>query len=80
MSTDVTEIALPVGAGARYRRRNLRKLGMLAASCGVLALALVLGVPLAALTRLDIPTFPADLIPPELAAVPAIKPGSRGLK
>ena len=39
-----------------------------------------LGVPLAALTRLDIPTFPADQIPPELAAVPAIKPGSRGLK
>ena len=39
-----------------------------------------IGVPLAALTRLDIPTFPADQIPPELAAVPAIKPGSRGLK
>ena len=39
-----------------------------------------LGVPLAALTRLDIPTYPADGLPPELAAVPAVKPGSRGLK
>jgi orotate phosphoribosyltransferase len=38
-----------------------------------------LGVPLAALTRLDIPTYPADALPPELAAVPAVKPGSRGL-
>ena len=39
-----------------------------------------IGVPLAALTRLDIPTYPADQLPPELAAIPAIKPGSRGLK
>lgn len=39
-----------------------------------------LGVPLEALTRLDIPTYPADALPPELAAIPAVKPGSRGLK
>lgn len=39
-----------------------------------------LGVPLAALTTLDIPTYAADKLPPDLAAVPAIKPGSRGLK
>ena len=38
-----------------------------------------LGVPLAALTTLDIPTFAADNIPAELAAIPAVKPGSRGL-
>jgi orotate phosphoribosyltransferase len=38
------------------------------------------GVPLASLARLDIPTFPADALPPELAAIPATKPGSRGLK
>jgi orotate phosphoribosyltransferase len=38
-----------------------------------------LGVPLAALTVLDIPTFAADAVPPELAGIPAIKPGSRGL-
>lgn len=39
-----------------------------------------LGVPLAALTRLEIPAYAADALPPELAAIPAIKPGSRGLK
>jgi orotate phosphoribosyltransferase len=39
-----------------------------------------IGVPLAALARLDIPTYAADKLPPELAAFPAIKPGSRGLK
>ncbi len=38
------------------------------------------GVPLYALAQLDVPTFAADNLPPELAAVPAIKPGSRGLK
>lgn len=39
-----------------------------------------LGIPLAALTRLSIPTYPADALPPALAAVPAVKPGSRGLR
>ncbi|MFT3671712.1 orotate phosphoribosyltransferase [Aestuariivirga sp.] len=37
------------------------------------------GVPLFSLTRLDVPTYAADALPPELAAIPAIKPGSRGL-
>ncbi len=36
-----------------------------------------LGVPFIALTRIDVPTFAADDVPPELAAIPAIKPGSR---
>jgi len=39
-----------------------------------------LGVPLVALTELDIPAYAADALPPELAATPAVKPGSRGLK
>ena len=37
------------------------------------------GVPLYALTSLDVPTYAADNLPPELAALPATKPGSRGL-
>lgn len=37
-----------------------------------------LRVPLVALTRLDLPTYPADALPPELAAILAVKPGSRG--
>ncbi len=36
-----------------------------------------LGVPFFPLIRLDVPTYPADALPPELAAIPAIKPGSR---
>ena len=36
-----------------------------------------IGVPLTALIRLDVPTYAADALPPELAAIPAVKPGSR---
>ena len=36
-----------------------------------------LGVPYTALIRIDVPTYAADQVPPELAAIPAIKPGSR---
>ena len=36
-----------------------------------------LGVPFHALIRLDVPSYAPDALPPELAAVPAVKPGSR---
>lgn len=36
-----------------------------------------IGVPLIALAQVDIPAYPADALPPELAALPAEKPGSR---
>ena len=36
-----------------------------------------LGVPFFPLIRLDVPTYAADDLPPDLAAIPAIKPGSR---
>ncbi len=36
-----------------------------------------LGVPLTALIRIDVPSYSADALPPELAAIPAVKPGSR---
>lgn len=39
-----------------------------------------LGVPLVALATLDLPTYAEHRLPPELAAIPAVKPGSRGLK
>jgi orotate phosphoribosyltransferase len=39
-----------------------------------------LGVPLVALVQLDIPAYPPEQLPPELAAIPAVKPGSRNLK
>lgn len=37
------------------------------------------GVPLVALARLDVPDFDAKDLPADLAAIPATKPGSRGL-
>jgi orotate phosphoribosyltransferase len=36
-----------------------------------------LGVPFFPLIRLNVPTYDANALPPELAAIPAIKPGSR---
>ena len=36
-----------------------------------------LGVPFTPLIRIDVPTYAADDLPPDLAALPAIKPGSR---
>jgi orotate phosphoribosyltransferase len=39
-----------------------------------------IGVPLLALARLDIPSYRADALPPDLAAIPPVKPGSRDLK
>jgi orotate phosphoribosyltransferase len=39
-----------------------------------------IGVPLVALTFLDIPAYPPDALPDELQSIPAVKPGSRGLQ
>jgi orotate phosphoribosyltransferase len=36
-----------------------------------------LGVPFTPLIQLEVPTYQPDALPPELASVPAIKPGSR---
>ena len=36
-----------------------------------------LGVPFTPLIRLDVPSYQPDQLPPELAAIPAVKPGSR---
>jgi orotate phosphoribosyltransferase len=36
-----------------------------------------IGVPFFPLIRLEVPTYEADKLPPELAAIPAVKPGSR---
>ena len=36
-----------------------------------------LGVPFYPLIRINVPTYKPDELPPELAAIPAVKPGSR---
>lgn len=38
------------------------------------------GAPITALVTIDAPTYSPDALPDELKAIPAIKPGSRGLK
>ena len=37
------------------------------------------GAPLVSLAQLDVPAYPADQLPPELAAIPVEDPGSRRL-
>lgn len=37
------------------------------------------GVRLVALAEYEVPAYPADRLPPELAAIPPVKPGSRSL-
>ncbi len=37
------------------------------------------GVPLIALAEYEVPSYSPDKLPPELAAIPPVKPGSRGL-
>ena len=39
-----------------------------------------IGIPLVALVTMDVPDYAPDALPPELAALPAEKPGSRDLK
>lgn len=38
------------------------------------------GVPLVSLTQYKVPAYSPDALPPELAALPPVKPGSRGLQ
>ncbi|GAB4118875.1 MAG: orotate phosphoribosyltransferase [Rhodothalassiaceae bacterium] len=38
-----------------------------------------LPVPLVALLSLEVPVYAPDALPPDLAALPAVKPGSRGM-
>jgi orotate phosphoribosyltransferase len=37
------------------------------------------GVPLIALAEYEVPAYPPDRLPPELAAIPPVKPGSRNI-
>jgi orotate phosphoribosyltransferase len=37
------------------------------------------GVPLISLAEYEVPAYPVDQLPPELAALPAVKPGSRNI-
>ena len=80
----VVEDIVSTGLSIRECIDCLREIGadVVAAACLVDRSAgeAEIGVPLVALTQYKVPAYPADQLPPELAAIPAVKPGSRGLQ
>jgi orotate phosphoribosyltransferase len=79
----IVEDIVTTGLSIRETVEAMRDLGadVLAAACLVDRSAgkVDVGVPLVALAEYEVPAYPADDLPPELAAMPAVKPGSRSL-
>ena len=80
----MAEDIVTTGLSSRECIACIRQLGgeVVAASCLIDRSAgkVDVGVPLFALFGLEVPAYDADNLPPDLAAIPAIKPGSRGLR
>jgi len=77
------EDIVTTGLSVREAIACLRELG-----AEVLAVACIIdrsagkadvGRPLVALAEYEVPAYPPDLVPKELAAIPPVKPGSRNL-
>jgi orotate phosphoribosyltransferase len=79
----IIEDIVTTGLSIRETVDALREIGanVVAAACIVDRSAgkADVGVPLVALAQYEVPSYPADKLPPELAAIPATKPGSRHL-
>ncbi|MCI5077420.1 orotate phosphoribosyltransferase [Oricola sp.] len=79
----IIEDIVTTGLSIRETVESLKALGanVLAAGCLIDRSAgkAEVGVPLIALAEYEVPAYPADKLPPELEAIPAVKPGSRGL-
>ncbi len=79
----VIEDIVSTGLSIRETVDALREIGadVLAAACIVDRSAgkSDVGVPLIALAEYEVPAYPADDLPPELAAIAPVKPGSRHL-
>ena len=77
----IAEDVVTTGLSTRECMACVRAAGaeVVAAACLIdrSAGAARLGVPLVALAVLDLPVYPADRLPPALAAQPVTKPGSR---
>jgi orotate phosphoribosyltransferase len=80
----VVEDIVTTGLSIREAIAAIRRLGaeVVAAACLIDRSGgeADIGVPLVALANYKVPAYPADALPPELAAIPPVKPGSRGLK
>ncbi len=79
----IVEDIVTTGLSIRETIDCLTKLGaeVVAAACIIDRSAgkANVGAPLVALAQYEVPAYPADQLPPELAAIPAIKPGSRNI-
>lgn len=79
----IVEDIVTTGLSIRETVEAVGKLGaeVVAAACLIDRSAgeAEIGVPLIALANYKVPAYPADKLPPELAAIPPVKPGSRGL-
>ena len=79
----IVEDIVTTGLSIRETIDCLKKLGaeVVAAACIIDRSAgkSEVGVPLIALADYEVPAYPADQLPPELQAIPAVKPGSRNL-
>lgn len=80
----IIEDIVTTGLSIRETVEAMRKIGadVICAACLVDRSAgkAEVGVPLVALAQYEVPAYPPDRLPPELAAIPAVKPGSRGMK
>lgn len=79
----IVEDIVTTGLSIRETIECLRDLGaeVLAAACIIDRSAgkVDVGVPLIALAQYEVPAYPADQLPPELAAIQPVKPGSRSI-
>lgn len=79
----IVEDIVTTGLSIRETVACMRELGaeVLAAACIVDRSAgkADVGVPLVSLCQYEVPAYSPDALPPELAAIPPVKPGSRSL-
>lgn len=79
----VVEDIVTTGLSSRETIAALEALGAKVVACACLIDRsdgeAEVGVPFIALAGFKVPAYPADQLPPELAALPPVKPGSRNL-
>lgn len=79
----IVEDIVTTGLSGREAITAVEALGATVVACACLidrsAGEADMGVPLIALANYRVPAYAADALPPELARLPAVKPGSRGL-
>lgn len=79
----IVEDIVTTGLSIRETIECLQKLGaeVVAAACIIDRSAgkADIGAPLIALAQYEVPAYHADALPPELAAIPPVKPGSRNM-